>query len=191
MSFKNQTLLIASQNPGKVREFQDLLRVLNIEVKSALEFDLPEPEETGNTFHENAQLKAEYYAKQTGLACIADDSGLSIESLGGWPGVHTKDFADPSNNYQLIRERLGDKNPKAQMVCVLALKKLDHPDVHFFEGVVDGQLVFPPRGLHGFGVDPIFQPTDHLQTFAEAPDLKKILSHRARSMEKLLTHLKE
>lgn len=191
MNIPHKTLLIASQNPGKVREFTDLLSPYGIAIKSALDFDLPEPEETGFTFHDNARLKAEYYASQTGLSCIADDSGLSIENLDGWPGVHTKDYANPENDYQLIREKLGPKDSKAQMVCVLALKSFAEPDVLFFEGRVEGQLVFPARGQGGFGVDPIFQPQGYLQTFAQAPELKKTLSHRARAMLKLLEHLKD
>lgn len=192
IALQDNTLLIASQNLGKVQELQKLLTPHGISVKSALDLDLPEPEETGKTLKENARLKALYYGSNKNVACLADDSGLMIHTLNGWPGVHTKDFADPTDDYAMIREKLGDDQNQASMVCVLCLRTAKG-EMFEFEGKVEGQLVFPPRGQGGFGVDPIFQPAEQpgpeFYTFGERPDLKQNLSHRARAFAQLLKAL--
>lgn len=192
MNFQVQPLLIASRNPGKVKELRELFKAYGITIQSALDFDIEEPPETGVTLKDNARLKAIYYGSRTNMACIADDSGLVIEALDGWPGVHTKNFANPKDDYALIRNKLGDHPSQARMVCTLCLRTTQG-DLYDFEGSVAGQLVFPPRGQGGFGVDPIFQPIAQpgqpFYTFAEKPELKKELSHRSMAFAHLLKAL--
>jgi len=188
-------LVIASHNPGKVREIRELLGPYGIEPISAASLDLPEPEETGTTFVANAELKARAAADLSGLPALADDSGLCVEALGGEPGIFSARWAGESKDFglamQLVHdnlERLGPNTGRdAHFVCALALA---WPDGHveWFEGRVDGVLVWPPRGENGFGYDAMFQAVGMDQTFGEIePDAKHAISHRADAFRQLVT----
>jgi len=189
--FDSDTLVIASHNPGKVREIGELMDLFGVRVVSAGELGLPEPEETGETFVENAVLKARAAAQAAGLPALADDSGLSVHALGGAPGIYSARWAGPEGDFNLAMERvydvLGDSLDRtAHFSCALALA---WPDGHVeaFEGRVDGAIVWPPRGDKGFGYDPIFMPQGHDTTFGEMdPDQKHGMSHRARAFEQLV-----
>jgi XTP/dITP diphosphohydrolase len=186
-------LVVASHNPGKVREIKALLGPLGMEPVSAAELDLPEPEETGTTFIANAELKARAAADLSGLPALADDSGLCVEALGLDPGIFSARWAGESKDFgmamQRVQERLEQQGPDAGrdafFVCALSVA---WPDGHIesFEGRVDGVLVWPPRGELGFGYDPMFLPHGHDQTFGEMdPVLKHSISHRAAAFEML------
>jgi XTP/dITP diphosphohydrolase len=187
-------LVIASHNAGKVREIADLLGPYGIEPVSAGELGLPEPEETGTTFVANAELKARQAADLSGLPALADDSGLCVEALDGEPGIFSARWAGESRDFNEAMRRvemnLGTKGPNASrdahFVCALALA---WPDGHieWFEGRVDGTLVWPPRGEHGFGYDPVFVPDGGTQTFGEMdPAAKHAISHRADAFRQLV-----
>ena len=163
----DKTLVIATHNAGKLAEFAHLLEPYKFKVTSAGELGLPEPEETGTSFEENAQLKALAAANATGLPVLSDDSGLCVDALGGAPGVYTADWAtlpDGSRDFmyamQKVEDALAEKGAtepqhrRAHFVAVLCLAlptASDEADVEFFRGEVDGQLVWPPRGDKGFG----------------------------------------
>ena len=187
-------LVIASHNPGKVREIRDLLGPYGIEPVSAAELDLPEPEETGTTFVANAELKAMQAADLSGLPALADDSGLAVEALNGEPGIFSARWAGESKDFgvamQLVEDRLTALGPDvsrdAHFVCALSLA---WPDGHTetFEGRVDGTLVWPPRGDRGFGYDAMFLPLDSETTFGEMnPAAKHAISHRADAFAQLV-----
>ena len=207
-------LVIASHNQGKVREIRDLLGPYGIEPVSAAELDLPEPDEIGVSFIENADLKARAAADLSGLPALADDSGLCVEALGDRPGIFSarwayadprvapdagagevsgeRDFGLAMRRVQDELEALGpDASRSAHFVCALALC---WPDGHaeWFEGRVDGTLVWPPRGDRGFGYDPIFVPAGRDLTFGEMdPAEKQGISHRADAFRKLVAALLE
>jgi len=187
-------LVIASHNAGKVREIRELLGPYGIEPVSAAELDLPEPEETGTTFVANAELKALQAADLSGLPALADDSGLCVEALNNDPGIFSARWAGPSKDFgvamQLVEDKLAALPPEtsrdAHFVCALALA---WPDGHveWFEGRVDGTLVWPPRGTRGFGYDPVFLPEGHQETFGEMdPAAKHEMSHRADAFRQLV-----
>jgi XTP/dITP diphosphohydrolase len=186
-------LVIASHNPGKVREILEMLGPYGIEPISAADLDLPEPEETGTTFLANAELKALAAADLTGLPALADDSGLCVDALGGDPGIFSARWAGPDKDFPLAMRKVNDAieavgpdaSRDAHFMCVLALA---WPDGHveWFEGRVDGTLVWPPRGTGGFGYNPIFVPEGSDQTFAEMPDAKKAISHRAAAFKRMM-----
>lgn len=184
-------LVIASHNAGKVREIGELLAPFGVEVVSAGTLGLAEPEETGATFAANAELKAHAAAKAANLPALADDSGLAVDGLGGDPGIYSARWAGPSKDFQvamaLVNGKLGDTPDRgARFVCALALA---WPDGHCetFAGVVEGELVWPPRGQAGFGYDPMFQPQGHAITFGEMdPAAKHAISHRADAFRKLV-----
>jgi XTP/dITP diphosphohydrolase len=186
-------LVIASHNAGKVREIRALLGPYGIEPVSAADLDLPEPEETGTTFVANAELKAMQAADLSGLPALADDSGLCVEALNGDPGIFSARWAGAGKDFgvamRLVEERLAaiDEAPRdAHFVCALALA---WPDGHveWFEGRVDGTLVWPPRGDNGFGYDPMFLPDGETLTFGEmAPEAKTPLTHRAAAFRQLV-----
>lgn len=190
-------LIIASHNEGKVREIRALLTPFGIEPVSAKALDLPEPEETGTTFVANALLKARSAADLSGLPALADDSGLCVEALGNAPGVYTANWAETADGrrdwllaMRKVEDRLRALGPgvsrAAYFVCTLALVWPDGSD-EFFEGRVDGALVWPPRGAHGFGYDPVFVANGLAQTFGEIdPELKHAMSHRADAFAKLV-----
>jgi XTP/dITP diphosphohydrolase len=196
-------LVIASHNQGKVREIRDLLAPFGIEPVSAGELGLPEPEETGTTFAENALLKARASAL-SGLPALSDDSGLEVRALGGRPGVYTADWAErqwfegePGRDWYMamgkVEGLLAEQGPSvdrsAAFVCTLAVAWPDgHSEV--FEGRVEGSLTWPPRGALGFGYDPVFLASGADQTFAEIdPAAKHAISHRADAFKKLVAAL--
>ena len=197
-------LVIASHNAGKVREIRALLAPFGIEPVSAGELDLPEPEETGTTFAENALLKAHASAQGSELPALADDSGLCVAALGGAPGVYTADWAEkqpfeggPGRDWYMamgkVEGKLSELGPvadrSAYFICTLALAWPDgHSEV--FEGRVEGTLAWPPRGTLGFGYDPVFVPLGREQSFAELdPAEKHAMSHRADAFAKLVAAL--
>lgn len=182
-------LVVASHNKGKVREIADLLKAFDFDVVSAGDLNLPEPEETGSTFAENALLKAHAAAKASGFAALADDSGLCVNALNGEPGIYSARWAGPTKDFSIamkeVEDRLGDAPDRsAYFICVLALAWPDGR-AEIFEGRVDGTLTFPARGEKGFGYDPIFVPDSFENTFAEMePESKKAISHRAKAFTK-------
>jgi XTP/dITP diphosphohydrolase len=184
-------LVIASHNPGKLREIADLVAPYGVAAVSAGSLGLPEPEETGASFRANAELKALAAAQGAGLPALADDSGLVVPALGGAPGVRSARWAGPERDFARAMARveaeLGDRDDRAaHFLCALALA---WPDGHCegFEGRVDGDLVWPPRGDRGFGYDPIFLPDGETLTFGEMPpEQKHAMSHRARAFAQLV-----
>ena len=189
--FAGRRLVIASHNKGKVREIGELLAPFGVEAVSAAELGLPEPEETGNTFIANAELKARAAAKAANLPALADDSGLEVAALDGRPGIHSARWAGPSKDFAAAMKKIeseiaDDPDRRANFACALALC---WPDGHCetFLGRVDGRLVWPPRGDKGFGYDPIFVGDGMSKTFAEIePDAKHAISHRADAFRKLV-----
>lgn len=189
--FTEDTLLIASGNEGKVKEIQSLLAPYGKKVLSATSFGLQEPDETGISFIENAELKARYYSKMTNLPALADDSGLCVNALEGMPGIYSARWAGPLKDFahamDKIQAQLGDLNDRtAYFVCALSLCWPDQVVLNV-EGKVEGHLTFPARGNLGFGYDPIFIPNGYTQTFGEmtAHDKEKI-SHRTDAFNKLV-----
>lgn len=186
------TIVVASHNSGKVREMRSLLAPLGLEVKAAKELGLPEPEETGSTFLENATLKARAAAAQSGLTALADDSGLCVFALGGAPGIYSarwagaeKDFARAMARVERELKELETQDHSARFVCALALAT-PGDEIETFEDEVRGQLRFPPRGSRGFGYDPIFVADGMRESFGEIdPTQKHAISHRARAFAKL------
>jgi len=194
-------LVIASHNAGKVREIRALLEPFGIDPVSAGDLGLPEPEETGTTFRENALLKAHASATASGLPAPADDSGLEVAALGGRPGVYTADWAErqwfegPKGRdwYMamgkvegLLREIGPDADRGAAFVCTLCLAWPDG-ETALFEGRAEGSLVWPPRGRMGFGYDPMFVPEGHQESFGQMePGLKQRLSHRSDAFRKFV-----
>jgi XTP/dITP diphosphohydrolase len=189
--FSGGRLVIASHNPGKVREIGELLAPYGADVVSAGELGLAEPEETGTTFVENAVIKAVAATQAAGLPALADDSGLAVEALGGAPGVYSARWAGPAKDFADAMARIdaklaGQSDRRAHFACALALA---WPDGHIetFEGFVHGTLVWPPRGTHGFGFDPMFQANGQTRTFGEMdPSAKHAISHRAEAFRQLV-----
>ncbi len=189
--FEGGTLVIASHNPGKVREIGDLLRPFAVGVISASELNLEEPEETGTTFIANAELKARFVAEASGLPALSDDSGLVVKALGGDPGVVSARWAGPGKDFSIAMRRVedglqGKSDRGAHFACALALC---WPDGHCetFEGTVHGTLVWPTRGERGFGYDPMFVAEGRDITFGEMdPEEKHRISHRADAFRKLV-----
>ncbi len=191
-------VVIATHNPGKLREMRELLAPYGVEATSAGELGLPEPEETGTSFAENARIKSAAAAQATQLPAFADDSGLVVEALEGAPGIHSARWAGPSKDFaramRVIEEKLalaGATTPDQRRAAFVSALSLVWPDGHEerFEGRVDGTLVWPPRGTAGFGYDPMFLPDGHARTFGEMsaeekhglPPHGQGLSHRARA----------
>ena len=191
-------LVIASHNQGKVREIAELLGPYGIEPLSAADLDLPEPEETGVSFIDNAELKARLAADLSGLPALADDSGLCVDALDGRPGIFSARWAGEEKDFGVAMERVHqemlDKDPEAgrnaHFVCALAVCWPDDGQCELFEGRVDGVLVWPPRGENGFGYDPMFQPIGREETFGEMDQGEKhAMSHRADASRKLVAAL--
>lgn len=198
-------IVVASHNPGKLAEFADLLAPFGLEAKSAKEFGLPEPEETGTTFEQNAYLKAHAAASATGLPAMSDDSGLVVDALGGAPGVYTADWAtkpDGTRDFMMAMEKTekalrdaGATDPSRRTGRFVAVICLCFPDgeAEYYRGEAEGSLVWPPRGKSGFGYDPVFLPAGHARTFGEMtaeekhgwkPGMDSATSHRARAFKK-------
>lgn len=213
-------LLVATTNQGKIREVLSIMdgpildgtspRVLTL---ADLNRPIPDPEETGRTFAENARLKARYYADETGLTTVAEDSGLAIDALGGRPGIHSARYPGetyPDKFRNLYAELAAHRRPwTARYVCALALvqgpgsrvqgSNLTHPFTHSpthpllfeCEGVVEGEVWPEPRGPHGFGYDPIFYFPEYGATFGEVTDEKKLaVAHRGRAFRQLRDFLR-
>ena len=196
------SVIIATHNPGKLREMRELLAPYGIATQSAGELGLPEPEETGTTFAENARIKALAAAHASKKPAFADDSGLVINALDGEPGIHSarwagpeKDFRTAMNHIQTLLIERGAKSPEQRRAHFIAALCLAWPDGHVenFEGRVDGVAVWPPRGDRGFGYDPLFRPDGLDVTFGQMnaeekhglPPQGRGLSHRARAFIKL------
>lgn len=191
-------VVIATHNPGKLREMRELLAPYGIEATSAGELNLESPEETGNTFEENSRIKARAAARAANLPALADDSGLMVDALGGEPGVQSARWAGPDKDFaramRVIEEKLaaaGATTPALRRAAFVSVLTLAWPDgaEEVFEGEVEGTLVWPPRGTQGFGYDPMFLPDGHERTFGEMSGEEKHgmpprgpgLSHRARA----------
>jgi XTP/dITP diphosphohydrolase len=198
--FIEPSAVIASHNPGKVSEISKLLVPYNITTLSAKELRLPEPEENGQTFIENAEIKARTASTGSGLPALADDSGLVIPVLDGSPGIFSARWAlEPNGKSNFTRaikkikraiKKTGgaSEGQKASLVCALSLCWPDGVIVSF-EGIIQGSLVFPPRGNKGFGYDPIFIPENRQLTFGEMDQIEKHqISHRANAFKKLIEH---
>ncbi|MEN0088393.1 MAG: RdgB/HAM1 family non-canonical purine NTP pyrophosphatase [Pseudomonadota bacterium] len=201
---KGQRLVLATHNAGKLREVRELISPFGIDVVSAGELGLPEPEETGTTFEANAKTKAMAAALATDLPALSDDSGLEVDALDKRPGVYTADWAEKPEGgrdfamaMQLVENMLQEKavtDPADRKGRFAATLCLAWPDGHcdFFRGDAEGTLVWPPRGDDGFGYDPVFQPDGHDRTFGEMtaqekhgwkPGDAEALSHRARAFK--------
>ena len=191
-------VVIATHNPGKLREMQELLTPFGIEAVSAGELGLPAPDETGHMFAENAAIKAHAAAKAAGLPALSDDSGLCVHALDGAPGLFTADWAGPEKDFPAamarVERELQKRNATDRSAHFVSALVIAWPDGHeeLFEGRVFGRVVWPPRGSQGFGYDPLFQPDGHERTFGElSADEKhgtdwsqpepRALSHRARA----------
>lgn len=187
------SLLIATTNLGKLKEFNDLFGAFSIELKSLKDFpEAQEVEETGTTFQENARLKAEALCEFSNLPTLADDSGLSIEALNGQPGVYSARYAGLDKNDQANMEKvlfelngIPIEKRRAAFYCVLALAIPGKP-TRFIEGRLDGYISLEPRGNNGFGYDPIFFVPEQKATLAEiSREVKNTISHRANAFEQL------
>jgi len=197
---RGDRLVLATHNKGKLAEFQDMLADFGLDIVSAGDLGLPEPEETGTTFIENARLKAHAAAKATGQIALSDDSGISVDALDGAPGVYTADWAGVPRDFgkamQKVQDLLVEKGAtdrSAQFNAVLCLASPDGTD-RIFEGVAPGTLVWPPVGEEGHGYDPMFRPDGHYKTFGQMSAAEKHswapgregLSHRARAFAKFV-----
>jgi len=195
-------VMIATHNPGKLKEMRELLAPYGVATQSAAEIGLSEPQETGKTFAANARIKALAAARASGKPAFADDSGLVIDALGGEPGIHSARWAGPDKDFRAAMNRIqtlliqrGAKTPEQRRAHFIAALCLAWPDNHVeeFEGRVDGVAVWPPRGDKGFGYDPLFRPDGFDRTFGEMsaeekhglPPQGQGLSHRARAFMRL------
>lgn len=194
-AFTDKVLLVATHNAGKLQEIADLVADFGITVIGAAKRGLPEPDETGTTFVENARIKAHAAASATGLPALSDDSGIEVSDLGGAPGVYTADWAEtPSGrDFTLAMNKTheallasGAPQPwRAQFCCTFVLAWPDGHD-EVFAGIASGQFVWPMRGENGHGYDPIFLPDGHNETFGEMDRwAKNRISHRADAFRKL------
>lgn len=189
-----ERIIIASRNKGKINEFKKLFEKEGVTVISLddLDMTIPEIEETGATFHENAKIKAETVASIVNEPVIADDSGLVVDALNGRPGVYSARYAgeptDDVKNYEKVLDELEaveEKNRTARFVAVLALSRPGEETL-FFEGTCEGKIAYEPKGEHGFGYDPIFIPDGYDVTMAQlTEDEKNKISHRFHALERL------
>lgn len=201
--FTEPKLVVASHNAGKVRELAALLENVPVEIVSAGELGLAEPEETGDSYRANAELKARAACVASGLPALADDSGLSVDALGGKPGIHSARWAGPDRDFDHAMQKVeaglqeaGASEPGRRSAAFVAGLCLAWPDGHveYVEGRVHGTLIWPPRGTNGFGYDPMFLPDGHDRTFGEMNADEKhgwargeeALSHRARAFQMLI-----
>jgi len=194
--------VIATHNPGKLREMRELLQPFQVEPIAAGELEIDEPEETGASFRENARIKAQAAAMTARLPAFSDDSGIGVDALGGAPGIHSARWAGPNRDFEAAMRKIdqelracGAITPQARTAHFTSALCVAWPDGHVeeFEGRVDGTLVWPPRGDKGFGYDPMFLPDGYDITFGEMTSEAKHglppkglgLSHRARAFLKL------
>jgi len=190
------TLVVATHNPGKLREIETLVAPHGLSVTTAGALGLPEPEETGATFEENAALKALAAASASGRPALADDSGVCVDALGGDPGIYSARWAGPDKDFGVAMRRVEDllnaagaTSPERRTARFVAVLCLAFPDgtTEFFRGEVTGRMIWPPRGDNGFGYDPMFVPDGYDITFGEMdPAEKHRISHRARAFAKLV-----
>lgn len=188
---KLEEIVFASHNEGKIKEIKKLLAPYGIKVKSALDMNLPDVEETGKTFEENSLLKSRTIAKLVNMPCLADDSGLCVDALNGAPGVYSARYA-PNRDFDKGMEKLlvemeksPNKSRNAHFSCVISLA---WPDGQYkvFAGQVDGKIAFHKMGAGGFGYDPLFVPEGFTSSFAQmSQEEKNKISHRGRAVEKL------
>lgn len=202
-----KTIVVASHNAGKIREIAELIGPFGFSAKSAAELQFEEPDETGTTFEENAAIKALASARASGLPALSDDSGIVIDALDGAPGVYTANWAereDGSRDFQMAMEKVekaleerGATKPEQRGCRFVSVLCLAWPDGHteMFRGEVEGTVVWPPRGIQGFGYDPVFQPEGYDITFGEMssdqkhgwkPGEPEALSHRARAFKRFV-----
>jgi XTP/dITP diphosphohydrolase len=197
-SIKGKKILVATHNQGKLEEISALLGPLNVTIVSAKDLNLPEPEETEDTFVGNARIKAHAAAQASGLPSLSDDSGIEINALGGAPGVYTADWAETplgrdfvvamTKTHDLLEEKNAPFPRKGRFCCTLVLAWPDGKDF-VYEGKMEGKIVWPMRGDQGHGYDPIFQPDGYKKTFGELDRWEKNrLSHRAKAFEKFFEH---
>jgi XTP/dITP diphosphohydrolase len=194
---RGDRIVVASHNNGKVREIDELLAPLGLDVTGAAVLGLAEPEETGATFEENAILKARAAAQAGAMFALADDSGLSVAALDGQPGIYSARWAGGARDFSFamarVERELKEKRAtdfSARFVCVLAIAS-PGGETETFRGEVEGRLAFPPRGTKGFGYDPIFIANGMTETFGEIdPAMKHSISHRARAFEKFVAAMK-
>ena len=197
-SIKGEKILAATHNQGKLEEISALLGPLNVTIVSAKDLNLPEPEETEDTFVGNARIKAHAAAQASGLPSLSDDSGIEINALGGAPGVYTADWAETplgrdfvvamTKTHDLLEEKNAPFPRKGRFCCTLVLAWPDGKDF-VYEGKMEGKIVWPMRGDQGHGYDPIFQPDGYKKTFGEMDRWEKNrLSHRAKAFEKFFEH---
>lgn len=191
-------LLIATKNTGKVKEIEKLLSNLPVTLKSLNDFPhIPEPEETGSTFAENAVLKARYYALQTNLPALADDSGLEIKALNNAPGIFSARYAgeNASQSEKIEKilaeiEQVESDNRQARFVCSVAISDQNGAISFSADGTCNGKISLEPRGNNGFGYDPVFIPDGFSETFGELSDnVKQQISHRAQAIQKIIAYL--
>lgn len=195
---KFEKIILATHNQGKIAEMREMLKPLGIAVSSAAELNLPDVEETGTTFEENAKLKAEQLSALSGLPCLADDSGLCVDALDGHPGVYSARYApnrDFDKGMQMLLDELAatrDTERKAHFSCVMAFARPDEK-TQVFEGRVDGRIAQAKKGSGGFGYDPIFVPDEgDGRSFAEFDGAEKNkISHRGRALRKFLEYLQK
>jgi len=196
-----KTLILASNNPAKIKEIRALLAPLSIQVMTQGELGITEAEEPYPSFLENALAKARHASFATGLAALADDSGLCVHALGGNPGVHSAYYAgheggreerDPRNNAKLLAALSGHTERRAHYVCVMVLvRRADDPEPLVAEGRWEGEIALAPRGENGFGYDPLFFIPDRERTAAElAPEEKNRISHRGLALVRLVERLR-
>ena len=196
----DRRLVIASHNSGKLREIQDILAPFQLDITYAGALGIPEPEETGLTFEDNAALKARHSAEAAQMWALADDSGLEVNALDNAPGIYSARWGGPSKDFTMAMERVRrellergvePEGAAARFVCVLSLAS-PGGEVQNFRGTVEGRLTFPPRGEKGFGYDPIFLAEDMTRSFAEIePQEKHAISHRARALKNLTHYLEQ
>ena len=191
--FKENKLVIASHNQGKIKEINELLGALNVTILSAHDLKIEEPEENGRTFQENALIKSAFVSKITGLPCISDDSGICFSDLNNEPGIHSARWAGKNKDFDLAMIKINraiqkteNPNYNCHFVCSLSICWPDNYDVTV-SGHVDGKFSWPPKGNNGFGYDPIFKPLGHELTFAEMnPKFKHSISHRSIAFKQLI-----
>ncbi len=191
--FKDKKIVIASHNIGKIREIKDLLEPLDIQIFSAYDLKITEPDENGSTFEENALIKSSFVSKSTGLPCISDDSGICFKDLNDKPGIYSARWAGEEKNFDIAMLKINDEITKVikptfecYFVCSLSLCWPDHYHITV-SGQVEGTFTWPPRGVNGFGYDPIFKAKGFDMTFGELdPILKHSISHRSIAFKKLI-----
>src|SRR5437764_9951062 len=193
-------LLIATRNQGKVAELLPLMQSLRLRLRSLADFpEIGEVEETGETFAENASIKARAYAEQSQLWTLSDDSGLEVDALGGAPGVYSARYGGAGLTFderiKLLLEELsrsGHANRRARFVCVIAISDPHGEIVNLSTGICEGAITDAPRGTNGFGYDPVFVPDGYNQTFGElSTEIKEKISHRARALAATRTFLSD